>query len=143
MSAEQDRKISLRKPVAGVVGLPEHDTPHGNASDHYGLLWWNNADGTLKNVPRNAYWSWGLYDSLIIVIPSLDIVVSRTGKSWKRKKSEIHYDVLKPFLEPIVASVEQKNREDTTTLSGYPRSNVIQSIEWAPVCTIIRKATRK
>ena len=24
---------------------------HGDASDHYGLLWWNNADGTLPGVP--------------------------------------------------------------------------------------------
>jgi len=96
---------AARKPVKSVVGLPEVDPKnYGNASDHYGLLWWNNADGTLKNVPKDAYWSWGLHESLIIVIPSLDIVVSRAGKSWKREWSG-HYDVLKPFIEPIVASV--------------------------------------
>ena len=62
--------------VPSVVGLPEVDPQnYGNASDHYGLLWWNNADATLKNVPRDAFWSWGLYDSLIVVIPSLDLVV--------------------------------------------------------------------
>jgi len=88
-------------------GLPEHDdTHHGNASEHYSLLWWNNADGTLKNVPTDAHWTWGLYDSLIVVIPSMDIVVSRTGKSWERT-SEEHYDVLKSFFEPIVESVTQ------------------------------------
>lgn len=136
----QDFIEQARNPIVGVVGLPEHDTPHGNASDHYGLLWWNNADGTLKNVPRDAYWSWGLYDSLIIVIPSLDIVVSRTGKSWKREEGEIHYDVLKPFLEPIVASIGQKYQDSIVTLSGYPQSKLITSIEWAPVSTIIREA---
>jgi CubicO group peptidase (beta-lactamase class C family) len=92
--------------VKPVVGLPEVEGDrHGNASDHYGLLWWNNADGALKNVPRDAYWSWGLYDSLIVVIPSLDIVVARAGKSWQRNWDG-HYDVLGPFLEPIVASVK-------------------------------------
>ena len=90
--------------IPTVVGLPEVNAKeYGNASDHYGLLWWNNADGTLRGVPRDAFWSWGLYDSLIVVIPSLDLVVARAGRSWQRSTSE-HYDVLAPFLEPIVAS---------------------------------------
>jgi CubicO group peptidase (beta-lactamase class C family) len=92
--------------VSWGVGLPEVDLKqHGNASDHYGLLWWNNADGTLKNVPKDAYWTWGLYDSLIVVIPSLDIVVARAGQSWKREGGD-HYQVLQPFLGPIAASVQ-------------------------------------
>ncbi|MCA9147115.1 MAG: serine hydrolase [Planctomycetaceae bacterium] len=92
--------------VPTVVGLPEVDPKnYGNASDHYGLLWWNNADGTLKDVPLDAYWTWGLYDSLIVVIPSLDIVVARAGQSWKREWAG-HYDVLQPFLEPIVAAAQ-------------------------------------
>ena len=54
------------------------------ASDHYGVLWWTNEDGTLPDVPRDAYWAWGLNDSVIAVIPSLDIVVSRAGPSgWR------------------------------------------------------------
>lgn len=96
-----------RQSVPQVVDLPVHDpTHHGRASAHYGLLWWNNADGSLKGVPRDAYWSWGLYDSLIIVIPSQDIVASRAGKSWPRK-SDRHYDVLQPLLGPLAASVRR------------------------------------
>ena len=95
--------------VPAVVGLPEVDPKnYGNASDHYGLLWWNNADGTLKDVPRDAYWTWGLYDSLIVVIPSLDIVVARAGQSWKRNSGDDHYEVLEPFLGPIVAAAKQE-----------------------------------
>jgi CubicO group peptidase (beta-lactamase class C family) len=83
--------------------LPVEDAERfGKASRHYGLLWWNNSDGTLGKVPRDAYWSWGLYDSLIVVFPSLDLVVTRAGSSWKRKEGARHYDVLAPFLEPIV-----------------------------------------
>jgi len=89
----QDRQIipswfvdAARTVPHGVKGLPVvRKESYFNASDHYGLLWWNNADATMKNVPRDAYWSWGLYDSLIVVIPSLDIVVARAGKSWQRK----------------------------------------------------------
>ena len=99
------------RPVETVIGLPEwlSDT-HGNASDHYGLLWWNNADGALANVPREAYWAWGLYDSLVIVIPSLDVVVVRggaNGRQWPRDTNADHYPVLEPFLGPIVASTLQ------------------------------------
>jgi CubicO group peptidase (beta-lactamase class C family) len=142
------------RPVPDLKGLPEVDpTLHGNASDHYGLLWWNNADGTLENVPRDAYWSWGLYDSLILVIPSLDIVVSRAGKSWQRNWDG-HYDVLKSFFEPIVASVAEAS--DTTgtdrkaakhvfvalrnDMPPYPSSPVIQEVQWAPASSVVRKA---
>lgn len=97
----------VRTPAKELAGLPEHDDLHGNASEHYGLLWWNNGDGTLTGVPRDAFWAWGLYDSLIVVIPSLDLVVARAGKSLPRKKGAGHYDVLKPFLEPICAAVRK------------------------------------
>jgi hypothetical protein len=124
--------------VPSVVGLPEHDPKnHGNASDHYGLLWWNNRDGTLADVPRDAYWSWGLYDSLIFVVPSLDIVATRTGKSWKRE-SEEHYDVLRGFFGPIVASIHTPEQADAAT--PYPASPVIREVTWAPPETILRRA---
>ena len=132
--------------VPAVVGLPEVDPKnYGNASDHYGLLWWNNADGTLKNVPRDAFWSWGLYDSLIVVIPSLDLVAARAGRSWKRNWSG-HYDVLKPFLGPMVAAAKegsqpsQKASNQASDAPPYPASNVITGIEWVPASSIVRRA---
>jgi len=142
-----------RTTVPEVIGLPEvNPKQHGNASDHYGLLWWNNADGTLPEVPRDAYWSWGLHESLIVVIPSLDIVVARAGQSWSNNWAG-HYDVLKPFLNPIVLSVQPTSTTPTgatpagTTKVDPPEakattstSPVIQNIRWAPASTIIRKA---
>lgn len=131
--------------VPAVVGLPEHDPKnYGNASDHYGLLWWNNRDGTLAGVPRDAYWSWGLYDSLIFVVPSLDIVASRTGQSWRRESGE-HYDVLRGFFEPIVASTRQSAPADAAedkpaSSAPYPPSPVIREIAWASPETILRHA---
>lgn len=136
-----------RRPQKEVVGLPEVDPKnYGNASDHYGLLWWNNADGTLPEVPKDAYWSWGLYDSLILVIPSLDIVVARAGKSWKCEEGAEHYAVLAPFFGPIVKSVREepargKEEESASAFdSPCPRSPVIAGIDWAPASTIVRKA---
>jgi CubicO group peptidase (beta-lactamase class C family) len=113
-----------RQPVAAHAQLPVHTNSlkeaGPNAPKHYGLLWWNNADGTLANVPRDAYWSWGLYDSVILIVPSLDLVVARAGKSWPRKPGSAHYNPLQPFFEPIVAAVHE--------------------IRWAPVETIRRAA---
>lgn len=120
-----------------------HPETHGRAASHYGLLWWNNSDETMEGLPLDAYWSWGLYDSLIVVIPSLDIVVARAGKSWKRDPGADHYDVLKPFLLPIVQSVGPDNGGETTKAaaeSHCPPSPVIREIRWAPADTILRQA---
>jgi len=80
------------------------------------------------------------------VIPSLDIVAARAGQSWARTSDE-HYDVLKPFFEPIAASVREFRRgSDTWTRAAnsasppYPASGVIKSVKWAPVSSIVRQA---
>jgi CubicO group peptidase (beta-lactamase class C family) len=73
------------------------------ATSHYGLLWWNNADGTIVGVPRDTYWSWGLGECLIVVMPTLNIVAARVGDGWQSGWSG-DYSVLAPFLEPIAAA---------------------------------------
>jgi CubicO group peptidase (beta-lactamase class C family) len=141
-------------PVSEIVGIPEWEPKtHGNASDHYGLLWWNNADGTLTSVPEDAFWAWGLYDSLIVVIPSLDLVIVRcgeNGKQWPRKNSQNHYDVLGPFVRPIVAAVEtpspghpeqtDSGQASIVRRAPYPGSRVVTGIQWSPAATVVRRA---
>ena len=107
-----------------------------NASDHYGLLWWNNADATMPRVPRDTYWSWGLYDSLIVVIPSLDIVAARAGKSLNKARNS-DYKSIEPFIEPIALSVGAQSRRG---VGLYPKSPIIKAVEWAPAENIVRKA---
>ncbi|HEY2573187.1 MAG TPA: serine hydrolase, partial [Verrucomicrobiaceae bacterium] len=137
----------VRSTVPGVPGLrvrvPEH---YGHASNHYGLLWWNNADENLDGLPIDTYWTWGLYDSLIVVMPTLDIVVARAGESWKRKEGADHYEVLKPFLLPIVAAAGggspglKGSQKSSSTAPAYPPSSVIKSVAWAPASSVIRLA---
>ncbi|MDA1276893.1 MAG: serine hydrolase [Verrucomicrobia bacterium] len=104
----RDYVDKVRTTVPGVPGLPvRKPEDYGKAANHYGLLWWNNADKTIEGLPPDTYWSWGLYDSLIVVIPKLDIVVARAGKSWNRAETADHYEVLKPFLLPIVAAAKE------------------------------------
>lgn len=131
------------RPSAETIGLPERTgTDHGDASEHYGLLWWNNGDGALVGVPQDAYWAWGLYDSLVVVIPSLDLVVVRGGESGRSlPRSEVtdHFDVLAPLLQPIVAAIPLP--EGSAQMGApYPRSSLITAIDWAPTESILRFA---
>lgn len=132
-------------PQESVVGLPEWEpAAHGNASDHYGLLWWNNADGALPDVPRDAFWAWGLYDSLIAVIPSLDLVVVRGGernRNLPRQAGDNHYAVLRPLLGTIVAAADDHRiAANPASAAPYAASPVIESIRWDAPETILRLA---
>jgi CubicO group peptidase (beta-lactamase class C family) len=102
-----DMARTVPEPVGGLPIVKSES--YFNASEHYGLLWWNNADGTMANVPRDTYWSWGLYDSLIVVMPSLDIVAARAGKSLNKARNS-SYAAIEPFIEPIVLSVREKKQ---------------------------------
>jgi CubicO group peptidase (beta-lactamase class C family) len=93
-----------------VTKRPEEKFP--NAQTDYGVLWWTNKSKTMPNVPEDAYWAWGLGEELIVVIPSLDLVIVRTGgqataSSAGRTWNDLDWDgdvaVLEPFLNPIVA----------------------------------------
>lgn len=130
----QDRQRPVLEP-------PDQADRFGSASAHYGLLWWNNNDGTLEGVPRDAFWSWGLYDSLIVVVPGLDVVVARAGRSWPRREAAGHYDVLQPFLGPVCAAVGGAPAAAPGGPAPAPSASpAIRAIRWAPEDTIVRLA---
>ena len=56
------------------------DIPAPN--EGYGFLFWTNTHGYYMGVPSTAYFAYGLYDSFILVIPSLGMVVARAGPEW-------------------------------------------------------------
>lgn len=98
----------VRQPSPAAAGLPVVNDPQdrfGGAPSHYGLLWWNNRDGALADVPRDAFWGYGLGDSLVAAIPSLDIVVARSGSAWPGSRKPSYYRVLAPFLGAIVGAL--------------------------------------
>lgn len=115
ISAEFVRLCS--RPAPELRGLPEGEPTHGNASEHYSLLWWNNADGRLRGIPPDAFWSAGLYNSYILVVPSLDLVAVRAGKGWPEASSDPdgnRRSNFERFFGPIIASI----REFKVTGSG-------------------------
>lgn len=117
----------VQHPDTAIAGTPSRDpTNFPQASNHYGVLWWTNADSTLPIVPRDAHWSWGLGDSLIIVIPSLDVVVVRTGSGFGRSTWNANYSVLAPFIDPIVRAAAPKIAVPTVT--GQAQTSATASI---------------
>jgi CubicO group peptidase (beta-lactamase class C family) len=87
--------------IANPSGFP-------NATSIYGLLWWTNVNGVIPEAPRDTFWAWGLHDTVIIVVPSLDLVVARAGQRGWRVQNEFwngDYSALAPFLVPIVESI--------------------------------------
>src|SRR3954447_10756330 len=96
---------SLGVPAPGLAGLPVKTSFTPGASKHYGLLWWDNGDGAIANVPTDAFWSWGLYDSFILVVRSKGLVVSRAGTRWQTGWTA-DYRVLAPFFQAVVAAVK-------------------------------------
>jgi len=101
----------LRRPVQSLAGVPTHPSnAFGGGAQNHGLLWWNNADGHMAEVPRDAYWTHGLNSNLIIVVPSLDLVVSRVAPAhadWQPNPFRFANEDIEPFLTPVVASVRQ------------------------------------
>jgi CubicO group peptidase (beta-lactamase class C family) len=95
---------------AGLANPQSADFPGATAD--YGVLWWTNSSGQMANVPADTFWAWGLGESLIVVIPSLDLVIARAGdegpvttdRVWNGTFWNGDYAVLEPFLNPIVDS---------------------------------------
>jgi CubicO group peptidase (beta-lactamase class C family) len=104
---------TVRTPRPEVVNAANADaTDYPTATENFGVLWRTNTSGELADVPRDAYWGCGLGDNLIVVIPSLDLVIARTGNdpddptlAQLRTERDGHYEALVPFLTPIVQSV--------------------------------------
>jgi CubicO group peptidase (beta-lactamase class C family) len=119
----------VQQPPEETRGTPVYDAASfpANSANHYGVLWWTNADSTLPNVPRDAYWSWGLGDMLVIVIPSLDIVAVRTGSSLRGSGWNADYGDIDPLITPIAKSVNKK--VGVPSLAGLTRASAADALD--------------
>ena len=103
---------------------------------HSGLGWWVNAlsNGSKlwRSAPEDAFGGAGAGQQLLLVVPSLDLIVVRSGEQLDEKL---------PFWEGleehVVAPVIQAFAPGH---AAYPHSPVIKGIDWAPKETIVRKA---
>jgi len=71
------------------------------------------------------------------------MVIARAGLSWKRAPGADHYEVLKPFLQPIAqaaAGINANGSSPARSDAPYPPSPVVARILWAPPREILRDA---
>jgi hypothetical protein len=72
----------------------------------------------MKEVPRDAFWSWGLRESFVLVVPSLDLVAARAGpKGWSGR-----YSVLEPFFTLLARAVTDAGRAAAAGATSPPGS---------------------
>ncbi|MBK9166171.1 MAG: serine hydrolase [Bryobacterales bacterium] len=124
----------VRRPAPEVPVLREDLYP--KAAARYGLLWWHNAGGGLPDFPRDAFWSWGLYDSLIVVVPSMELIVARAGPGLSEAR-DADFGRLEPLLNPIADMVRGPLRG---LRPPYPPSRIAGDVGWADYRTIVRMA---
>jgi CubicO group peptidase (beta-lactamase class C family) len=106
---------------------------------HGAIGWWSNADGRYPRLPRDTFWGSGAGHQVVVVFPSLRLIAVRNGASLGETME--HHDMLDATLfEPLVAAVTTSPTKDRDEPLPYPRSAVIDRLEWAPTETIRRDA---
>jgi CubicO group peptidase (beta-lactamase class C family) len=73
-----------------------------DSPDYFGRLWWTNGTGEAlgKKVPSDAFYAHGYRESLLVVVPSLDLVVVRFGP-----KPLASAQFRKSFMTRVMAAV--------------------------------------
>jgi CubicO group peptidase (beta-lactamase class C family) len=127
-------KEAVRR-ITGDAGLP----------GHCGMGFWTNADGRYPRLPRDTYCGAGAGDQLLIVVPSRNLIIVRTGETLApepkdaRDVFEAYHDQrVKILFEPILDAITDPPGQSRA--APYPPSPVITGITWAPRETIVRKA---
>ncbi len=120
--------------VTKYAGTPLPDRPVGNPAPGSGLGWWTNFDRVWPKVPSDAFAGAGAGNQVLLVVPSLDLIVVRNGSNLfdSSKGEEFWCGIERYLFNPVIGAI---------TGPSYPSSPVIQGIEWAPVETIVRRAS--
>jgi CubicO group peptidase (beta-lactamase class C family) len=75
----------------------------------YGMGWWLNTDRQVPSAPADTFVAWGHsdgeFEAYIVVIPSLELVVTRTGDSLLSASNLPLYEGLAPFLDLVMQAV--------------------------------------
>jgi CubicO group peptidase (beta-lactamase class C family) len=138
------KRLLSKEAVAQVTGS-------ASLPGHAGMGWWTNNSRRYSGIPKDACWGAGAGDKVLLVIPSLNLVMVRSGELLTLPVKEVdahgkpvgvlerfHDARVKVLFEPLVAAVKANEKPST---APYRPSQVITGIEWAPKDSIIRKAS--
>jgi CubicO group peptidase (beta-lactamase class C family) len=111
-------------------------TTHADMPNNSGLGWWVNreADGRKHwpAAPQDAFWGAGAGHQFLLVIPSLNLIVVRTGELLDETLS--FDNALETCLVALLMKAFPPNVGEP-----YPPSRVIKQMAWSPAKTILRK----
>ena len=120
--------------VTAYAGTPLPPRGEKVLSPACGLAWYNNFDGIWQLAPRDLFLGSGAGNQTLIVIPSMNIIVVRNGENmYEPEKGEGHfYGVVNHLVNMLM---------DAYIEPPYPESDLISDVKFAPVSSIIRKAS--
>ncbi|APZ45657.1 serine hydrolase [Polaribacter reichenbachii] len=73
-------------------------TPTPTSNGIYGAQFWLNAEGQMKDVPKNMYFADGYQGQRVYVLPDQDLVIVRMALSWMEENK---------FLKGVLESIKQ------------------------------------
>ena len=105
-----DYLAATRQSRPELADLDNYDPTKSNALTHYHRYFWNNNDGILPSVPRDTFYSFGLYNNHVFIVPSLELVVVRIGDmGWGDTFASIN-TLLGKFVQAVVPSTPNTGR---------------------------------
>lgn len=111
-----------------------------DSPEHYGHLWWTNLTGTALGqiVPADAYYAHGYKETLLIVVPSLNMVIVRFGP---RPVSLPEFR--RAFMSRIMAAVEPGTDQEVVsfTLINADTDRPIAGFDPLPQSAVLNLAT--
>jgi len=79
-------------------------TPTKESKNEYGSQFWTNTDGYLPDAPRDMYYADGYHGQRIFIIPSMELVIVRTGLTQKGRTES--YDIMNKLVKDILHAFE-------------------------------------
>ena len=91
----------ITRPNPALAQIESTDPKEKAPLTRYWMLWSDNADGSFADLPRDTYMTWGKYENLMMVVPSLELVVVRLGtRGFGDDRASINAFV-KGFVEAV------------------------------------------
>ena len=69
----------ITRPNPALAQIESTDPKEKAPLTRYWMLFSDNADGSFADLPHDTYMTWGKYENLMMVVPSLELVVVRLG----------------------------------------------------------------
>ena len=99
-------------------------TPTNTSEGIYGAQFWLNASGKMPDAPKDLFFAGGYQGQKVLIIPSKDLVVVRTGVSYSKLKEQLKERTIKVGEKQSTVEFELNTKPYNDLLK-----NILSSIE--------------